>query len=148
MGKSKVLDRKRKEHSVEKLLQKAEELVDQCQPELAIQFYEKALLQTPQNTFILDMIGELSTEIDQPERALEAFQKSISLEPSSNPSKWFYAAQLLQGEEAEKYLNEGIAYLRQELQQYQEEEEEFYRIRKQICDAYCSLGELYMTDLW
>ncbi|KAJ0405842.1 hypothetical protein ATCC90586_001705 [Pythium insidiosum] len=136
-----------KDYTAAELVAKAESLVDQCQPELAVKFYEKALLKEPNNTLLLDTIGELSTELDDPERALAVFQKSIQLAPAQNPSKWLYLAQLVGGEDAEKYTTQGITFLQQELQGVAADSQEAQVIKKQICDAYCSLGELYMTDL-
>ncbi|CAI5733017.1 unnamed protein product [Peronospora destructor] len=137
-----------RQYSVAELVTKAEALVDQCQPELAVQFYEKALVQEPTNTLLLDSIGELSTELDNPERALSAFRQSVSLAPAQNPAKYFYLSQLVIGEKAEHYIKQGITYLQQELQQHMDMmTPEALRIKKQICDALCSLGELYMTDL-
>ncbi|KAF1324549.1 Tetratricopeptide tpr1, partial [Globisporangium splendens] len=136
-----------KKYSVAELVAKAETLVDQCQPELAVQFYERALLKEPSNTALLDMVGELSTELNNPERALEAFQKSIEIAPAQNPGKWFYVAQLVAGEDAEKYSLQGIQYLLQELQQMDPQTNDAMIVKKQLCDAYCALGELYMTDL-
>uniref|UniRef100_A0AAV1UIU2 Assembly chaperone of rpl4 n=1 Tax=Peronospora matthiolae TaxID=2874970 RepID=A0AAV1UIU2_9STRA len=137
-----------KQFSVTDLVAKAEALVDQCQPELAVQFYEKALVQEPTNVALLDSIGELSTEVDDPERALSAFRQSIALAPAANPAKYFYLSQLVTGEEAEQYTLQGITHLQQELQQQVDSSTpEALVIKKQICDAFCSLGELYMTDL-
>ncbi|CEG44895.1 Tetratricopeptide TPR1 [Plasmopara halstedii] len=136
------------QYAVADLVAKAEALVDQCQPELAVQFYERALLQDPSNTSLLDSIGELSTELDNPERALSAFQQSVRLSPSQNPTKYFYLSQLVVGKEAEQYMTQGITFLQQELQRQADPNSfEAMTIKKQICDAYCSLGELYMTDL-
>ncbi|CAH0491346.1 unnamed protein product [Peronospora farinosa] len=140
--------RRRDKYSVAELVTKAEALVDQCQSELAVQFYEKALLQEPTKTSLLDSIGELSTELDNPERALSAFQQSVSLAPTQNPAKYFYLSQLVLGEQAEYYTKQGIMYLQEELQQHMDlMTPEALTIKKQICDALCSLGELYMTDL-
>lgn len=108
---------KKKNYTVAELVAKAETLVDQCQPELAVKFFERALVKEPMNTALLDTIGELSTELNNPERALEAFQKSISIAPAQNPAKWFYVAQLVAGEDAERYSLQGIQYLLQEFQQ-------------------------------
>ncbi|EGZ23688.1 hypothetical protein PHYSODRAFT_255032 [Phytophthora sojae] len=136
------------QYSVAELVAKAEALVDQCQPELAVQFFEKALLQEPSNASLLDSIGELSTELDNPERALSAFQQSVALAPAQNPSKYFYLSQLVTGEEAERYTTQGITQLEHELQQHVDPSTPAaLTIKKQICDAFCSLGELYMTDL-
>ncbi|TMW63443.1 hypothetical protein Poli38472_002384 [Pythium oligandrum] len=135
------------DYSVAELVAKAETLVDQCQPELAIRFYEKALAKEPSNTTLLDIVGELSLELDNPERAHAAFQQSIQLAPAQNPSKWFYLSQLVPGEDAEKYTTQGITYLQAELQHLDAQSAEAQVIKKQISDAFCSLGELYMTDL-
>ncbi|KAG6969769.1 hypothetical protein JG687_00003007 [Phytophthora cactorum] len=136
------------QYTVAELVAKAEALVDQCQPELAVQFFEKALLQEPGNTSLLDSIGELSTELDNPERALSAFQQSVQLAPAQNPAKYFYLSQLVTGEEAEHYTAQGITFLQQELQQHVDPNTPgALIIKKQICEAFCSLGELYMTDL-
>lgn len=136
------------QYSVAELVAKAEALVDQCQPELAVQFFEKALQQEPNNTALLDSVGELSTELDNPERALSAFNQSVALAPAQNPAKYFYLAQLVTGEQAEQYTTQGITHLQQELQQHVDPNTPAaLTIKKQICDAFCSLGELYMTDL-
>uniref|UniRef100_M4B8Z2 Bacterial transcriptional activator domain-containing protein n=1 Tax=Hyaloperonospora arabidopsidis (strain Emoy2) TaxID=559515 RepID=M4B8Z2_HYAAE len=129
-----------KQFSVTDLVAKAQALVDQCQPELAVQFYEKALVQEPTNVALLDSIGELSTELDDPERALLAFRQSIALAPAANPAKYFYLSQLVTGEEAEQYTLQGITHLQQELlQQVDSSTPEALVIKKQICDAFCSL---------
>jgi tetratricopeptide (TPR) repeat protein len=136
------------QYSVAELVAKAEALVDQCQPELAVQFYEKAVLQEPANASLLDSVGELSTELDNPERALAAFQQSVALAPTQNASKYFYLSQLVAGEQAEQYSTQGIQLLQHELQQHVDPSTPAaLTIKKQICDALCSLGELYMTDL-
>jgi tetratricopeptide (TPR) repeat protein len=136
------------QYSVAELVTKAEALVDQCQPDLAVQFYERALKQEPNNSALLDAVGELSTELDNPERALQVFQQSAALAPAQNPSKWFYLSQLVAGEEAEKYATQGVTFLKQELERVADQaSDEAAVIKKQICDAYCALGELYMTDL-
>ncbi|KDO24295.1 hypothetical protein SPRG_09932 [Saprolegnia parasitica CBS 223.65] len=131
------------------LLAKAEELVDQCQPELAIKFFQKAAALEPTNSEILDAIGELATEIDDPETALQAFGRSIELAPKNNPGKYLYAAQLLVGEESERYTLQGIAIMKELMPALPgiETTDESKLLRKQVCDAYCSLGELYMSDL-
>ncbi|OQS07686.1 hypothetical protein THRCLA_00321 [Thraustotheca clavata] len=131
------------------LLAKGEELVDQCQPELAIKFFQKAAAMEPNRSEIFDAIGELATEIGDPDTAAQAFGRSIELAPKSNPGKWLYFAQLVQGEESEKYTLQGIAYMKELMPAMPgiENTDESKLLRKQICDAYCSLGELYMSDL-
>nr|CCA15620.1 conserved hypothetical protein [Albugo laibachii Nc14]CCA16319.1 conserved hypothetical protein [Albugo laibachii Nc14] len=136
-----------RDYAAKELMAKGEELIDQCQPDVAIQFFEKALLLEPKNTKILDVISELATEIDDSERALKAFQESIKVAPADNPTKWLNAAQLVYGEKAREYTEQGIHFLKQELEAIESRVEEVFATKKQICAAYCALGELYMTDL-
>ncbi|RHY90940.1 hypothetical protein DYB37_008265 [Aphanomyces astaci] len=93
------------------LLERAETLVDQLQPELAIKFFQKAAALEPNNSEIYDAIGELATEIGDPHTALQAFLKSIDVAPKHNPGKYLYAAQLVQGEESEKFALQGIEHM-------------------------------------
>ncbi|RHY08384.1 hypothetical protein DYB28_004008 [Aphanomyces astaci] len=130
------------------LLERAETLVDQLQPELAIKFFQKAAALEPNNSEIYDAIGELATEIGDPHTALQAFLKSIDVAPKHNPGKYLYAAQLVQGEESEKFALQGIAHMSASLAHVPDHLDESKLLKKQICDAYCSLGELYMSDLW
>lgn len=134
-------------YSVADLVAKAEEFVDECKPEAALPFYERALQLEPSNTALLDTIGELSIDVDNPERALQAFQQSVSLAPAQNPSKWFYLSQLVAGEEAEQFALQGVQFLKLELERLDPQGEDAAVLKKQLCDAYCALGELYMTDL-
>ncbi|KAF0697732.1 Aste57867_11618 [Aphanomyces stellatus] len=133
--------------SAAQLLERAESLVDECQPELAIKFFQKAAALEPNNSEIFDAIGELATEIRDPETALQAFMRSMEIAPKHNPGKWLYAAQLVQGETSEQYALQGIAYMNETLAHVPAHLDESKLLKKQICDAYCSLGELYMTDL-
>ncbi|ETV83023.1 hypothetical protein H257_04764 [Aphanomyces astaci] len=129
------------------LLERAETLVDQLQPELAIKFFQKAAALEPNNSEIYDAIGELATEIGDPHTALQAFLKSIDVAPKHNPGKYLYAAQLVQGEESEKFALQGIEHMSASLAHVPDHLDESKLLKKQICDAYCSLGELYMSDL-
>lgn len=138
-----------KTHTIEALLGKAQDMIDQYQPELAVKFLEKALAQSPEHVEVLDALGELYMELTQEEKAKEVFGKSIQLEPKGNPGKWLYMAQLFCGEDAIWYYEQGITLLQAELEsrQMSDDVEHCMIIRKQICEAYCSLTELYMTDL-
>ncbi|RHY33722.1 hypothetical protein DYB32_001464 [Aphanomyces invadans] len=133
--------------SAAQLLERAETLVDQLQPELAIKFFQKASALEPNNSEIYDAIGELATEIGDPQTALDAFLKSIQVAPKHNPGKYLYAAQLVQGEESEKFALQGIAIMTELLANVPAHLDESKLLKKQICDAYCSLTELYMSDL-
>lgn len=131
------------------LMSKGQEMIDQCQPELAIKFYEKAHEQEPRNSQILDAMGDLYMELQCPQDAYRVLQDSIELEPDANAQKWLNLSQLVEGVEAEKYGEKAIQLLQSEYASAERHQnlEEMTLIRKQICAAYSSLAELYMTDL-
>lgn len=98
------------------LMSKAQEMVDQCQPELALKFYEKAQQQEPQNSQILDAMGEIYLELQCPQEAYQVLQQSIQLDPESNAQKWLNLSQIVEGPEAEQYGSKAIDVLLIELQ--------------------------------
>lgn len=104
------------QYTTESLLKKGEELLDQCQPELAVKFYEKALAKEPENVSIMDTIGQICLEIGDFERCFQVFASSIKMEPNSNPQKWLNMAQLVNGEEAMGYTEKAIELLLVELE--------------------------------
>lgn len=136
-------------YEVELLLQKAQTMIDQCQPELALKFYEKALTQAPDNVDVLDSMGELYMEFQCPQEAYTVLKKSTDLAPDINAQKWLNLSQIVEGSDAEKYAEKAIQLLQLEYDEVAKNQNiaEMKIIKKQICAAFCSLAELYMTDL-
>lgn len=58
-------------YSVEELCAKAEELIEQLHPELAVKFYTRALELEPENTRVLDDFASLLLEMDDFAQAKE-----------------------------------------------------------------------------
>ena len=95
-------------------MQKAQDMIDQCQPELALKFYEKALDQAPENVEVLDSIGELYMEFQCPQEAYAVLKKSTELAPDTNARKWLNLSQIVEGQDAEKYGQKAIELLQLE----------------------------------
>ena len=129
------------EYGVLELLTKGREMIDQYELELGLKFYTKAQEMEPENTAIMDDRAEVMLQLGLLEDAYDVLHKSITLSPDSNASKYLNMSQVVEGSEAERYGLLGITRLLKE-------DLTSETIRKQICDAYCSLGELYVTDLW
>jgi len=68
--------------------------------ELAVKFFKRALQMTPTDTSIMDSLAEVLMQLGETNEAEQLFKQSISLEPSRNPYKWCYLAQLQNGQEA------------------------------------------------
>ena len=68
--------------------------------ELAVKFFKRALQMTPTDTSIMDSLAEVQMQLGETYEAEQLFKQSISLEPTRNPYKWCYLAQLQSGKEA------------------------------------------------
>ena len=106
----------------------------------------------------------------------QLFEKSAEIAPNTGANKWLYLAQLQEREEALQSFTKGIELLQAELesrkvrvalyliinaQTYSSsnlmryylqsqglgQDEESTAILNQLCSAYCSIAELYLTDL-
>ena len=102
-------------YSAQELCIKAQEYVDQCQQELAVQFYRRAMSVEPQNTTIMDSLAELLAELHQEDEAKRLLEASCQLAPNSNPEKWMYLAQVsCDGQQALSYYQSGTKLLQAE----------------------------------
>lgn len=59
------------DQSVEELVQRAEHAITTLQPELAVKFYERAREVAPEDTSVMDALGELLLTLGEEERAFE-----------------------------------------------------------------------------
>lgn len=142
-------NKKVKTFTVDDLISKANEALNKLQPDLACKFYQKALEMEPQNTNLMDALADVSIQIGQSNEALTLLKQSTLLAPNENPYKWMFLAQLQSGIDAIESYNRGISLLSVLTSDPEindaEEKLEFYK--KQISKAYCSIAELYLTDL-
>ena len=93
----------------------------------------------PDDVNILDALGEACLQANLVPQAHAAWTKSIELSPNGNPHKYLNLAQIVEGTQAEEYTLSAINIM---LQSSTSDENQ-----KLVCDAYCSLAELYVTDL-
>lgn len=112
-----------------------------CSPELACQFFERAIQIRPEDTDAIDLLAEAQVQAGKVDEARTSLLKSISINPSANPAKWFLLAQLQQASEAVATFRQGITYISSN-----STIPEAIR-RKQISKALASIAELYLTDL-
>ena len=74
--------------------------------------------------------------------------RSILLGPEEGPDKYLYMAQLHGGREALAHYEKGLELLQKPLADgAAETKEAAAALRQRVCMAYCSIGELFLTDL-
>jgi len=82
---------------------------------------------------------------------LQAFKRCVEISPDESGHLWMYLGQLQQGAEAVESFKKGVQLLNKDYETTcgasgQESIESLY-LRKQLVAAYCSIAELYMTDM-
>ncbi|XP_067094494.1 uncharacterized protein si:dkey-12j5.1 [Osmerus mordax] len=143
-------------YSVEQLLEKTEECMDSFDFEMAGRFCQRALELEPNNKQTLDMLGHIHSELGDPQRAKGVFLRAVELSPDEGHSKYMYLGQLHTGQEAISYYTRGIQIIlaaleRQTLSMTEAgaaaPPDQEPLCRKDVCVAYCSVAEIYLTDL-
>ncbi|CAF0940492.1 unnamed protein product [Brachionus calyciflorus] len=151
--------------SVEELLDHAEDFLDQYELEKAFQYAKKALDLDPKNPHALDTMASIQMEMGNVESAKSIYEKLVELSPNEGFSKYMCLAQLSTGIEAVNFYKKGVDLMLAEFNKQQledqnkpstskksqeedEEEDDSGRVTKlDISTAYCSISELYLTDL-
>ena len=148
-NKSKGPSKSKSTFTVDDLISKANDALNKLQPDLACKFYQKALQMEPQNTNVMDALADVLIQLGQSSEALNLLTQSTLIAPNENPYKWMFLAQLQTGIDAMESYNRGIILLTSVTNDPDinniEGKLEFYN--KQISKAYCSIAELYLTDL-
>ncbi|XP_059828235.1 uncharacterized protein si:dkey-12j5.1 isoform X1 [Hypanus sabinus] len=142
-------------YSVQQLLEKVVEYMDNLNYELAQMFCQRALDMEPNNLTTLDMMGNIFAELGNSEKAKEAFQKAVALSPDEGYSKYMYLGQIHCGQEAVQYFKKGIELLIKDYQRQEEmatgaasfDPDNAVVTPQNISTAFCSLAEIFLTDL-
>jgi len=107
------------------------------------------------NVHPLELLGEIQIELGEFERARECFLEAVRRREGvaaetfelGEEGKFLWLGQLSTEEDAEKWYLKGVEMLQHILERTREEEHR-RRIREKVCDVYCSIVELFLTDLW
>lgn len=135
-------------YTVDDLLSRVESYVEQFNFPLALKFSEKALLIAPNSTRVLEMLGNIYAEIGEVESARNYFQQAATLQPDAGHVKFLYLGQLSEGLDAVKYYEKAIELMRKVLEDGCDAGSTTVPVSvREISAAYCSLAELFMTDL-
>ncbi|KAM9806305.1 uncharacterized protein ACBT44_013714 isoform 1-T1 [Syngnathus typhle] len=145
-------------YSVDQLLEKTEECMDSFDFEMAGLYCQRALDVESTNLQVLDMLGHISLELGNTEKAKEVFLRAVELSPDVGHSKYMYLGQLHTGQEAVGYYSKGTQILLSALDEQAQttaqaeaatsvDEDADLPTMKDVSTAYCSIAELYLTDL-
>ncbi|XP_077431976.1 uncharacterized protein LOC144057872 isoform X2 [Vanacampus margaritifer] len=145
-------------YSVEQLLEKTEECMDSFDFEMARLYCQRALDLESTNLQTIDMLGHISSELGDTEKAKGVFLRAVELSPDVGHSKYMYLGQLHTGQEAVDYYTKGIQVLVSALDKQAQttaqagaaahvDEDLELPTMKDVSMAYCSIAELYLTDL-
>jgi len=133
-------------YSIEELLDKAADLMEEYKYEPAQKFCQRALEMDGDHPKALEMCGNLLLELGEIEKAQQCLGRAIFVEPESGHSKYMTAAQLFSGPEARDLYLKGIEILQNAASSYTSEEEQT-EAKSELSTAWVALSELYMTDL-
>ena len=127
------------------LVKKAEDFVAKFDLDTACKFYERALQMEERNdessasalrVEIMDAFAAVQLERGDVDTAEKLLRASISLAPNKGYEKYMYMAQIVGGHEGVKFTLKGIELANETGD------------RKPVsASMYCSLAEIYMTDL-
>uniref|UniRef100_A0A3B5Q248 Si:dkey-12j5.1 n=1 Tax=Xiphophorus maculatus TaxID=8083 RepID=A0A3B5Q248_XIPMA len=142
-------------YSVQQLLEKTQEYMDSFDFDMAGLFCQRALDVDSNNLQALDMLGHICSELGDMQKAKSVFIRAIDLSPDVGHSKYMYLGQIHSGQEAVDYYTRGIQVLLSVLEKQETEagaagttdENDEVPSRKDVSVAYCSLAEIYLTDL-
>jgi tetratricopeptide (TPR) repeat protein len=136
--------------------------------ESAFQYAKRALDLDPKHVHALETMASIQMEMGNTESAQTIYSKLIEISPDEGFSKYMCLAQLSTGIEAVNLYNKGIELMlieynkqsnessstkqptssKQSINDENEEENSVNKIEKNdVSTAYCSIAELYLTDL-
>jgi len=132
-------------YTIDNLLERVQGYVENFEYHMAVKFCERAYEMDPNNTQVLETFGNVCAEMGDVESAKQHFHKAAELQPFIGHVKYLYLGQLSEGLEAVQHYLRAVELLKDNLTISNADPVEV--IKRNISSVYCSLAELYMTDL-
>lgn len=127
-------------YSIEDLLGRASDLLDECQFDAAEKFCQRALELDQDNVAALEMSANLLLERGEVERAKHCLGRAITVQPECGHTKYLTAGQLFSGATSRELYTKAVELLSKPGLEETD-------TRPQLSSAYVALSELYMSDL-
>ena len=146
--------------TITSLIQRSRAALEEGEIETAHQLAYRANLLLPKNsTHVqpIELLGELNIELEKFDDACECFMEAIKRRENvasesfevGEEAKFLWLGQLSNGETSQKWYLRGIDVLQGILTRTADNElQTKIKIQEQLCSGYCSVTELYLTDLW
>jgi len=135
------------DYSIDDVLQKAEDCLDEYKYDLARKFCERALEMDSDNLKALELTAGLLLEMGQIDSAEQCLGRAIYLQPNEGHSKYLTLAQILSGTESRDLYRKGIELITHRLSNLPPTDQTLPDLRRDLSNAYVSIAEIYMTDL-
>lgn len=132
--------------SVESLIEQGNTALTALDLDLAYKSFDQALQLDSNDTNIMDALADVCMQLGDLEKAFGLLQQSTAQAPSENPFKWMFLAQLQNETESVESYQTGIHYLKEILNVTEDSTAKELTLQ-QIAKAYCSIAEIYLTDL-
>lgn len=139
--------------SFAQLVSEARGRLDELDARGAAALFERALELRHDDVETLDALGEICFSEGDSARALEVFSRAVALRPTeatpAGAARWLYLGELDEGLGAVEKLRRGTALLQQYLEASPAapDDPERRAASRDLSGAFCSLAELFMTDL-
>mmetsp|Transcript_20387 Transcript_20387/g.37895 ORF Transcript_20387/g.37895 Transcript_20387/m.37895 type:complete len:351 (-) Transcript_20387:118-1170(-) len=132
--------------NAEALLHKGYEVLGSGQEGLAVEFFQRGLTIAPEHSGLLKALGETLMDMGRADEARNAFERCAKAD-SSDGGVWMYLGQLASGKDALGHYEKGLETMRQQLTLLPPDSEDLLGLARMVASAYCSIAELYMSDL-
>ncbi|KAG9283621.1 putative assembly chaperone of rpl4 [Astyanax mexicanus] len=143
-------------YTVDQLLEKTEESMDNFDFPMAKMFCQRALDMEPTNLSVLNMLGNICAELGDVDKAKQVFLKAVELSPEEGHSNYMYLGQIHAGMEAVQYFSKGIKVMLNAIDKQAQEAGDMGAAAmpsepsisaKDVSVAFCSIAEIFFTDL-
>lgn len=144
--------------SITSLVQRSRQALEEGDLDLAHNLAYRACQILPENSsnvHPIEHLAEINIELGKFEEAWDCFLEAVKRRENAAPEtielgeegKFFWLGQMSSGEEAERWFLQGIQVLQQVLGRTTDDIVQRL-IHGKLSDSYCSLIELFLTDLW
>jgi tetratricopeptide (TPR) repeat protein len=144
--------------TITSLLQRSRAALEDGEVESAHAIASRACLLLPKDSTdvqAIELLGELDIELEKFEEATECFMEAIKRRGKVDPetfelgeeAKFLWMGQLSTGEESQEWYLRGIEVLQRILEGTTDDEQR-KKIKEKLSTGYCSVTELFLTDLW
>ena len=131
------------------------ECIDKFDFERASMLLQKKLEKEPDNVNYLDLLSEVSMNLDDTKTTIKLIKKSINLQPDRNGEKYMTLGQILDDyKQTLKMYQKGLSIFLEELsleqnKSMQNNSPKIISLKSSTSSAYAAIAELYMnSDLW